>query len=95
MSDKNKKLNIVIGGQSIPITATPGEIDMLKNVEAEINEKLLGLKRTYPHLDPQKCLAMVTLTYAMEAEHKEQPEDSSLVTEKLNALNKKLASALQ
>lgn len=67
--DENTDLisaKIEIAGRLYPIKAKEAELEGIRAVANEVNEKVRSFQRAYPSKDKQDCLAMALLTYAVD-----------------------------
>lgn len=95
MSDEVKKISVMISGIHIPVNVTQDEESLIREIETEINDKLLQFKKHYKNQSDEKLLAMLSLTYAMKAAKSRTDEISTEdINERLTKMVDKLASAL-
>lgn len=66
MEEQLKSMQIMIAGRSYPLRVKEEDMDAIKEVVEEINEKIKDFQLTYINKDKQDCLAMALLTYAVE-----------------------------
>lgn len=96
MSEELKNMQVMIGGRSYPLRVKPEDVDAIKDVAAEINEKFSDFQITYVNKDKQDWLSMTLLTYAVE-NHKLKNSDTSLekIGGRIDQLNSMLSEALK
>jgi cell division protein ZapA len=76
MEEQLKSMQIMIAGRSYPLRVKEQDMESIKQVVEEINEKIKDFQLTYINKDKQDCLAMALLTYAVEL-HKVKINDSA------------------
>ncbi len=76
MSEELKNMQVMIGGRSYPLRVKPQDVEAIKGVVLQINEKFSDFQLTYVNKDKQDWLAMTLLTYAVE-NHKLHNSESS------------------
>ena len=59
-------MQVMIAGRTYPLKVKEQDMDAIKHVVEEINEKVKDFQLTYINKDKQDCLAMALLTYAVE-----------------------------
>jgi cell division protein ZapA len=81
-------VEINISGKTFPLRVTEEEASWIKNLEEEVNHKILEFQHAYPHNDKLDCVIMTLLTYAFENKQKSsvpaQPENDEKVGENLD-----------
>lgn len=66
MEEPLKSMQVMIAGRTYPLKVKEQDMDAIKHVVEEINEKIKDFQLTYINKDKQDCLAMALLTYAVE-----------------------------
>ena len=66
MSDQLKSMQVMIAGRSYPLKVKEQDMDGIRQVVEEINDKIKDFQLTYINKDKQDCLAMALLTYAVD-----------------------------
>ncbi len=64
--DLDKHISITIGGKTYPMVVNPEEEALVRQVEREIQEKILEFQNAYSGLSVQDCLAMSLITTKVE-----------------------------
>jgi cell division protein ZapA (FtsZ GTPase activity inhibitor) len=89
MSDREKpsviSAKIELAGRVYPIKAAEDELEQIRSIAREVDEKVQDFKRAYPSKDTQDCLAMTLLTYAVDK--------STLGEDGVERINDKLTKA--
>ena len=76
MEEQLKSMQVMIAGRSYPLKVREQDMDSIRRVVEEINEKIKDFQLTYINKDKQDCLAMSLLTYAVEL-HKTKLSDNT------------------
>ena len=76
MEEQLKSMQVMIAGRSYPLKVKEQDMDSIRRVVEEINEKIKDFQLTYINKDKQDCLAMSLLTYAVEL-HKTKLSDNT------------------
>jgi len=58
---------IQLAGRVYPIKAEKAEIERIRSIAKEVEDKIQDFKRVYPSKDTQDCMAMTLLTYAVDS----------------------------
>lgn len=67
-------MQVMIAGRTYPLKVKEQDMEPIKQVVDEINDKIKDFQLTYINKDKQDCLAMALLTYAVEL-HKVRRSD--------------------
>ncbi|MCK5781070.1 MAG: cell division protein ZapA [Flavobacteriales bacterium] len=88
MADKIR-VKISIADRVYPLNISPSEEDDLRKVAHNVETLIKEFEKNYAVKDKQDVLAMCALQFASQLEkaNKASDDESSLVSEKLNALN--------
>jgi cell division protein ZapA (FtsZ GTPase activity inhibitor) len=85
-----KSMQVMIAGRLYPLRVKHQDVDAIKEVVEEINDKIKDFQLTYINKDKQDCLAMALLTYAVELQkikqHNTAPQQISRKVEHLENL---------
>ena len=76
MEEQLKSMQVMIAGRTYPLKVREQDMESIKQVVEEINEKIKDFQLTYINKDKQDCLAMALLTYAVEL-HKVKFSDNT------------------
>jgi cell division protein ZapA len=76
MDEPLKSMQVMIAGRTYPLKVKAQDMEAIKQVVEEINEKIKDFQLTYINKDKQDCLAMALLTYAVEL-HKVKFSDTT------------------
>ncbi len=93
-------ITVLIAGRPYPLKIKTGDEPAIRKVVKEINDQINRFQIAYTTKDKQDCLAMVALTYAVDAQ-KSQTGSSEIATpspdilDRLSHLNQLLDQALQ
>jgi cell division protein ZapA (FtsZ GTPase activity inhibitor) len=73
MSNESGAGNVVsakieLAGRVYPIKAGKAEIEHIRSIAREVDNKIQDFKRVYPSRDIQDCMAMTLLTYAVDSQ---------------------------
>ena len=82
-----KGINVSIAGRTFPIRVSPDDVDIVKRIVEEINEKVQFFQSTYSRKDKQDVLSMALLTYAVDYHKSLQSNEDDKVNQKLDQLN--------
>jgi len=83
-------ITVVIAERSYPLKVKEEDVNKIRGIVDEVNEKVNAFQKTYSRKDKQDCLSMALLTYAVDL-HKTQPVTASdNQEESLNDLSKKV-----
>ena len=82
-----KGISVIIAGRSFPIRVSPEDVEDVKRIVDEINEKVQHFRSTYSRKDKQDVLSMALLTYAVDYHKLLQSKDDKVIDDKLNQLN--------
>ena len=83
-------ITVVIAERSYPLKVKEEDVNKIRGIVDEVNEKVNTFQKTYSRKDKQDCLSMALLTYAVDL-HKTQPVTASdNQEESLNDLSKKV-----
>lgn len=66
MDNAQKKINVVIAGRSFPVKVTVEEERAVRNIEKDVNSKILEYQQKYADKDKLDLVIMVLLTQAFE-----------------------------
>ena len=69
-------MQVMIAGRTYPLKVKEHDMEAIRHVVEEINEKVKDFQLTYINKDKQDCLAMSLLTYAVEL-HKSKLSDNT------------------
>ncbi len=96
MEDNLKSMQVMIAGRSYPLRAKPSDVESIRKVVDELNEKVKDFQLTYINKDKQDCLAMALLTYAVDL-HKERQSDpvAEVVSQKVDQIETLIDGILQ
>ena len=90
--------SVMIAGRSYSLKIEPSNEPVIKQVVKEVNEKINSFATTYIKKDKQDCLAMVLLTYAVDAKSNANseglPSDSG-VEQQIQQIDEMLDQLLQ
>ena len=89
-----KGLKVSIGGRMFPIRVSPEDVETVKGIVEEINEKVATYQNTYERKDKQDCLSMALLTYAVDYHKLVQEMDRENISEQLDKLSLLLDNAV-
>ena len=73
-------LKIIIAGRTYPLTIKQEEEEAIKQAAERINSNIKKLQNSYAVKDMQDLLAMTTLQFTIQAEHKSKNETSAPVS---------------
>ena len=76
MEEQLKSMQVMIAGRTYPLKVKEQDMESIKQVVEEINDKIKDFQLTYINKDKQDCLAMALLTYAVEL-HKVKFNDAT------------------
>ena len=83
-------ITVVIAERSYPLKVKEEDVNKIRGIVDEVNEKVNTFQKTYSRKDKQDCLSMALLTYAVDL-HKTQPVTAPNTQEDtLNDLNEKV-----
>lgn len=83
-------ITVVIAERSYPLKVKEEDVNKIRGIVEEINDKVNTFQKTYSRKDKQDCLSMALLTYAVDL-HKTHPaNDSNNQEESYVDLNKKV-----
>ncbi len=79
MSDDSAERELVsakieLAGRVYPIKAGEAELEHIRSIAQEVDDKIQDFKRVYPSRDIQDCMAMTLLTYAVDSGGPEEEE---------------------
>lgn len=66
MDNAQKKINVVIAGRSFPVKVTVEEERAVRNIEKDVNSKILEYQQKYADKDKLDLVIMVLLIQAFE-----------------------------
>lgn len=94
-------ITVLIAGRPYPLKIQAGDEPSIRKVVKEINDKINRFQLQYTTKDKQDCLAMATLTYAVDLQKFEQQgfpatsgNDHPELLEKLSRIDTMLDSLL-
>ncbi len=83
-------ITVVIAERSYPLKVKEEDVNKIRGIVDEINDKVNTFQKTYSRKDKQDCLSMALLTYAVDL-HKTNPAVTSTNQEEdFVDLNKKV-----
>ncbi len=83
-------ITVVIAERSYPLKVKEEDVNKIRGIVDEINDKVNTFQKTYSRKDKQDCLSMALLTYAVDL-HKTHPATASANQEEdFVDLNKKV-----
>ncbi|MFT7121208.1 MAG: cell division protein ZapA [Neolewinella sp.] len=85
-SQDSTSIIVVIAGRPYPLRVSAPDVDGLRSLVQEINERFNDFQVQYSDRDKQDCLVMTLLTYADELRMARQMADTSLEGELANRL---------
>lgn len=85
-NNETKTIQITVAGRIFPVKATKDEEVVIRNLETEINGKILEFQKLYPMRDKLDCVIMTLLTYTYDLQNKEDDRDKAEINQKVNAL---------
>jgi len=96
MSEELKNMQVMIGGRSYPLRVKTEDVEAIKGVASEINEKFSDFQLTYVNKDKQDWLSMTLLTYAVE-NYKLKNSETSLenIGGRIDQINSMLSEVLK
>ncbi len=65
---------IELAGRVYPIKAGEAEIERIRAIAREVDDKIQDFKRVYSSRDIQDCMAMTLLTYAVDSSSPDEDE---------------------
>jgi cell division protein ZapA len=68
----SKKIDVTIAGRSFPVKVTEQEVNAIRKIEKDLNQKISDFKLKYKDRDKLDCVIMTLLTLAVERTEKEQ-----------------------
>lgn len=94
-------ITVVIAERSYPLKVKEEDVNKIRGIVEEINNKVNTFQKTYSRKDKQDCLSMALLTYAVDlhkinpAASDNQEESYADLTEKVDQLDELLDFLLQ
>ena len=88
-----KSVIITIAGRPFPVKVDSEENVYVKDLENEINARIMGFQKTYPTRDKLDCVIMSLLAYTFDLQKKPTLGDQEEVAVKLNAILEALNDA--
>lgn len=85
-----KSVIITIAGRPFPVKVDIDESVYVKDLENEINARVMDFQKTYPTRDKLDCVIMTLLTYTFDLRKKATSDDQEEIVKKLNAINEVL-----
>ncbi len=61
-----KTIKLTIAGRVFPVKVTPEEETVIRDLERELNSKVMEFQNTYPGRDKLDCVLMTLLTYTFD-----------------------------
>ena len=65
-------ITVVIAERSYPLKVKEEDVNKIRGIVEELNDKVTTFQKTYSRKDKQDCLSMALLTYAVDL-HKKHP----------------------
>ncbi len=96
MADKDiQSIQVYVAGRAYPLKVNAEDVDFIKGIAEEVNEKITHFQRTYSNRDKQDCLCMALLTYAVDLHRHLKANDNSEITDKIQKLDQLIDTLLQ
>ena len=90
------QMTVLIAGRAYPLKIAKADQTLVHQLVREVNEKLTVFQAQYQNKDKQDCLAMVLLTYAMEAQKgSQEKKDNQEAKGRLNQIDALLDDILK
>jgi len=83
-------ITVVIAERSYPLKVKEEDVNKIRGIVKEINDKVNTFQKTYSRKDKQDYLSMALLTYAVDLHKTHLTPDSSNQEESYSDLNKKV-----
>ena len=83
-------ITVVIAERSYPLKVKEEDVNKIRGIVDEVNEKVNEFQKTYSRKDKQDCLSMALLTYAVDLQKTQPVTASDNQEESLNDLSKKV-----
>ena len=83
MDEQLKSMQVMIAGRSYPLKVKEQDMDSIRQVVEDINDKIKDFQLTYINKDKQDCLAMALLTYAVDL-HKVKLSDTNTTPQQIS-----------
>ena len=79
--DDLKTIKVTIAGRAFPVKVDDHEEKLVKDLEQELNTKILEFQNNYPGRDKLDCVIMTLLTYTFDDKKSDKPsDDNTLLT---------------
>lgn len=85
-NNETKTIQITVAGRTFPVKATKDEEVVIRNLETEINGKILEFQKMYPMRDKLDCVIMTMLTYTYDLQNKKNDYDKAQIDQKVDTL---------
>ena len=83
-------ITVVIAERSYPLKVKEEDVNRIRGIVEEINDKVNNFQKTYSRKDKQDYLSMALLTYAVDLHKTHLPADASVEEASFTDLNKKV-----
>ncbi|TVR80378.1 MAG: cell division protein ZapA [Saprospirales bacterium] len=87
-------VSVTICGRTYPLRVEEGDVELMKSIAKEINEKIREFQSSYKNRDLQDLLTMTLLTYALDFHQSESDGQSIEIKEIIHSINSDLQKAL-
>ena len=85
-NNETKTIQITVAGRTFPVKATNDEEVVMRNLETEINGKILEFQKMYPMRDKMDCVIMTMLTYTYDLQNKKDDYNKAQIDQKVDTL---------
>lgn len=85
-NNETKTIQIVVAGRSFPVKVTKDEEVVIRNLETEINGKILEFQKMYPMRDKLDCVIMTMLTYTYDLQNKKDDDNKAQINYQVDSL---------
>lgn len=87
-------MSVTICGRTYPLRVEEGDVELMKSIAKDINEKIREFQSTYKNRDLQDLLTMTLLTYALDFHKSGSDGQSPEVRDIIQSINSDLQRAL-
>jgi len=77
---------ITIAGRPFPVKVDDQEVVLVKDLETEVNAKIMEFQKTYPTRDKLDAVIMTLLTYTFDLRKKPWLPDEDIVSKKMESI---------
>jgi cell division protein ZapA len=91
----SKKIDVTIAGRTFPIKVSESEVETIRNIENDLNQKISDFNLKYKDRDKLDCVIMTLLTVAVDnSESGKQKTNTEIIHNQLQKINELLEVSL-